>query len=223
MKAVVMRTCGHEEQVEVFGPRKDREWRLEREKEKLCTACWKAQQERERAERERKWAAARAEGAELAKQLGLPELQGTPRQIAWATEIRGQRIRDLIEIMGNVDIDSLPGPVKDMILEQDASRWIQHRDVPTTRLMFWRATRPIPPGMWKKMSDTDPVKAADVALFLIGCWRDREASWSERIREMVFDDVARFSGQVLRMEAEIPEDKRYVLDTIRVWRSKVLG
>mgnify|MGYP001169648742 FL=1 len=90
MKAVITRACGHEEQVAIYGPYKDRERRLEYEATKVCTECYRAQKAAEQA-------AAKDEVADVIGQLGLPELQGTPKQIAWAQSIRAQRVRELLD------------------------------------------------------------------------------------------------------------------------------
>jgi len=86
MKVRVKRACGHEERVEVFGPERERQRRLEREAERLCRTCWEAAREREA-----------AEAAEAARQAGLPELQGTSKQVAWAESIRAQKLRQVRE------------------------------------------------------------------------------------------------------------------------------
>ena len=90
MKAVITRACGHQEQIAIYGPYKDRERRLEYEATKLCAACYRAQKA---AEQE----AAKDEVADVISRLGLPELEGTPKQVAWATDIRANRVRQLLE------------------------------------------------------------------------------------------------------------------------------
>lgn len=71
-------SCGHNGTVELFGKDKDRKWRLERYRDfGICDECLKKSrdEENDRALRE-------------AKEMGLPELLGTEKQISWATTIR---------------------------------------------------------------------------------------------------------------------------------------
>jgi hypothetical protein len=90
MKREVTRACGHTEIVTVYGAYKDRDKRLEYEAGKLCTHCYAAQKAQEKE-------AAQNEVAEVIAQLGLPELEGTPKQVAWAQSIRAQRVRTLLD------------------------------------------------------------------------------------------------------------------------------
>lgn len=81
MKANIVRACGHTEKIKVYGPYRQRDAALAREQGKVCAACYAAQKDEERA------AAAQA-AAQAAQAAGLPALQGTPKQIAWAEQIR---------------------------------------------------------------------------------------------------------------------------------------
>ena len=74
----VTHACGHEHTYQLYGPGKDRERKIEWLSGQDCPACRKAA--------ENKAAAEASEG------LDLPELTGTPKQVAWANTIRGQFI-----------------------------------------------------------------------------------------------------------------------------------
>lgn len=80
-KYKVTYTCGHEGVVNIIGPNKDREWKLAYEEAKLCPDCYKAKLEAERQKQN-------AEAAEANQTAGLPKLEGTEKQIAWAETIR---------------------------------------------------------------------------------------------------------------------------------------
>ena len=76
-------SCGHAEEVQLYGPEKDRQRKLEwYSKSGTCRACYKANQEAERA--------AQAEAAkQAAGSLGLPAISdGSDKQVAWAERIR---------------------------------------------------------------------------------------------------------------------------------------
>ena len=86
MKTYITRACGHSEKVAIYGPYAQRDAALEREKAKVCAACYAAQKDQARQQ------AAQA-AAEQAQAAGLPALQGTEKQVAWAEQIRAQAIQ----------------------------------------------------------------------------------------------------------------------------------
>lgn len=73
--------CGHEGRVNVIGPTKDREWKVNHHFEKLCPECYEKWQQEER---ERKSIEAQKE----TERMELPELKGTEKQVAWAITLR---------------------------------------------------------------------------------------------------------------------------------------
>lgn len=81
-KYTVTYSCGHDSTVELFGPGKERERKLEwYQNVALCPECYKAQKQ-----------------AEVARaNEGLVALTGSDKQVAWAMEIRGKYLADLIE------------------------------------------------------------------------------------------------------------------------------
>ena len=99
-KYTVTYSCGHDGVVELFGPGKERERKLEwYQNVAVCPECYKAQKQ-----------------AEVAKaNEGLVALTGSEKQVAWAMEIRGKYLADLIERLeqtakarfANVDADRL--------------------------------------------------------------------------------------------------------------------
>lgn len=78
MKYEVKHICGHTREVTLFGPTRDREHKLEWMETILCPECQRAQAEQQ--ERER------------TKEMGLPELTGTEKQVSWATTIRLEKL-----------------------------------------------------------------------------------------------------------------------------------
>lgn len=81
-------SCGHEGTVNIVGPTKDRQWKIDREFSGLCPDCYRKQIEKERA--------AKNEAAEReSEEMELPELSGTPKQISWANTIRVEIIKEL--------------------------------------------------------------------------------------------------------------------------------
>jgi len=80
---VICEECGSEFRTELLGKIKDREWKLDNFTW-ICDECKtkKRQKENEKA-------------ADEAKVNGLPELQGSEKQVAWANTIRRNRIESL--------------------------------------------------------------------------------------------------------------------------------
>ena len=75
-------SCGHEATIQLFGKESDRQRKIEwLESEGLCPDCYKAKIAKEHAE-------ASAKAYEAAKGMGMPELEGSEKQIAWEETIR---------------------------------------------------------------------------------------------------------------------------------------
>ena len=70
MKYTITHSCGHEEQVELFGKAADRDRKVAAMESEPCSEC-------------------RAKEAHVD---GLPDLEGSPKQVAWAGDIRKQFI-----------------------------------------------------------------------------------------------------------------------------------
>lgn len=77
----ITHTCGHTETVQLYGPGRERDRKAEWMTNNICPECFKAEQAAKRqAENE---AAAAQNTAE-----SLPELLGSPKQVAWAETLR---------------------------------------------------------------------------------------------------------------------------------------
>lgn len=137
-KYTVTHKCGHEKEHNLIGPRRSREWKLERLESELCDEC-------EAAERERQ----NAEAAAANREMGLPELIGTENQVGWAESIRHRFMDELDDMMerykdetvteeGQVIIDTLMAQTR-------ASWWIDHRHLPLEQL-FDQIARDIKKG-----------------------------------------------------------------------------
>jgi hypothetical protein len=83
-------SCGHEGRVDIIGPGKDREWKRERAFSGMCPECYRKFKEEEKAKEN-------AKAAEESKEMSLPELTGTEKQVAWANTIRLEFANDVYE------------------------------------------------------------------------------------------------------------------------------
>jgi len=72
-------SCGHETREQLYGPTKDREYRISRAKTSLCPECYRAKMI---AEKQAKTDALKA------TMPALPALTGSDKQIAWADKLR---------------------------------------------------------------------------------------------------------------------------------------
>lgn len=80
-KYQIEHSCGHTQEHQLFGNAKSRQWQEEQRAKDLCAACYRAKVEAERA-------VAYGEAALDARTRGLPALEGSEKQIPWATRIR---------------------------------------------------------------------------------------------------------------------------------------
>lgn len=129
-KHTVTRSCGHEEVVELFGKREDRDWRIENvEEHKLCGECYRKLLD----DRNKK-------ALKEAREMGLPELTGTKKQIGWAESIRLdtiERFNNIIReerVIENKKEMNTAIEVFDHILGTKGSArwWIDNRDISTS-------------------------------------------------------------------------------------------
>lgn len=75
MKYDITYSCGHQGEVDLFGKSRDRERKVKYLETCICPACQTAQIRKE------------------AEDAGLPELEGSEKQIRWALEIRASKIK----------------------------------------------------------------------------------------------------------------------------------
>lgn len=89
MKYEITYKCGHEGCVDLCGPFKTRQWRLEQMADELCQEC-----------------ARKHEAAKLAKDAEdneLPALTGSEKQVTWAMKIRHDMLKSINKLSDNID------------------------------------------------------------------------------------------------------------------------
>ncbi len=135
MKLDINRACGHHESHTFFGGHyAEQRTRLEQGlcaacaeqrtwlEQGLCVACYEDAQVALRAIES-------ARAAELAINAGLPPLRGTPRQVAWAEQIREHRYEEILAMNAVVTSElaaSVLAALPDSAIE--ATYWINSRD-----------------------------------------------------------------------------------------------
>lgn len=127
-------SCGHEGSVEVGGY--SDEYRQQAALGKFEGLCPHCQQKKIEEEREKE----REEARKVARELNLPELQGSEKQIKWALSIRNKVVEDLkpsidyAEKLFEKDPSNMVAKAyakmgKDFINIQDSSKWIDYKNL----------------------------------------------------------------------------------------------
>ena len=83
-REIITFSCGHEDTIVLFGNSRERARKAKWLAERKCS-CYEAELAAQRASES-------AEATEKAKASGLPILQGSPKQIAWAESIRAKAL-----------------------------------------------------------------------------------------------------------------------------------
>lgn len=132
--------CGHEGRVNIVGPVKNRQWIADRKFEGLCPECYQKHLEEEREKRN-------LAAAEAAKEMELPELQGTEKQVAWANTLRNafieriekskedKNLADMLKFEFNISrseakkvISNLDDILEEIMIKDEARFFIDNRD-----------------------------------------------------------------------------------------------
>lgn len=95
-KYTVSHLCGHDHTHQLTGPQRTREYRLERLAGEDCPDCqstaWEANRQ-----------AKQAADAAVAAKAGLPSLEGSEKQIAWANTIRADLLRSVAQAITQLE------------------------------------------------------------------------------------------------------------------------
>lgn len=80
----ITHTCGHTVDHNLTGPTSSRDWQVNKMQNEDCKDC--------------KLAAANQKAAATNQASGLPALEGSEKQVAWAESLRAKRIKQLAEL-----------------------------------------------------------------------------------------------------------------------------
>lgn len=116
-KYTITHACGHTEDVNLFGKLADRERKIAYLESIDCRSCWDAAQ------------------AAKAREAGLPELTGSPKQIAWANGIRNRILAEAAHcIETHPDWPNTDKWLTELKKETAARWWIDHREAKASTL-----------------------------------------------------------------------------------------
>ncbi len=120
-KYTIQHKCGHEQVHVLQGPETSRERKIEWLKTTLCQACYNA-------ERAAAYAQEQEYAAQKNKELNLPALEGTEKQVSFAETIRAKRYAQIADLIAKSPNDEqLIQDVKSMLNETQATYWISSR------------------------------------------------------------------------------------------------
>lgn len=113
--------CGHKEEVQLFGPNVERDRRIKWLESQECDNCRRAKAE--------------SEAIASAKARGLPDLEGSGKQVTWATTIRERAYKalDCLAPFASASSNSQAKQLVDawkskMDAQTQAKWWIDNRD-----------------------------------------------------------------------------------------------
>lgn len=109
MKYTIKAACGHEVCVQLFGPTKQREYKIKYIESEDCLQC-KLDRVQKRDE-----------------SFNLPILKGTPKQILWASEIRYKLICYWKRLKYNKDSDKANKIMDTVYNHKECTWWIDNR------------------------------------------------------------------------------------------------
>lgn len=120
----VTHACGHDTEHQLHGRSSRREWIAQRESERLCSDCFRAALDSERATQ-------RAAAHKAAEEAGWPALTGTDKQVDWAVVIRHTTLTP--SLLDHLAAHESWTPLCDLIAEAlgqitSAKWWIDSRD-----------------------------------------------------------------------------------------------
>lgn len=121
-------SCGHTQEVQLYGPGRDREKRAEWMERGVCPDCYRAEKEKERKQDNER-------AASVAGEIGFVGLEGSDKQVAWATTIRQKMYENLCKRYNPVPGYGYTLAVEAINLETSAKWWIDNRNVDAVKLM----------------------------------------------------------------------------------------
>lgn len=139
----VTRSCGHQEWVRSNAPLHLRDSVIARESQKLCPECYAAQRA--------------AQAQQAAQSQSLPQLSGSDKQIAWASDIRQQMLAAVANLRKQAQ-EAVEHPERDphgtapavlAVLDEivsthtEARWWIDNRNTDWVQLVFAAAKQRI--------------------------------------------------------------------------------
>lgn len=183
--------CGCAGWTDLRGPQKSRDWQLQRLEGDLCPTCWgKARVEE-----------SRAEGAEAVAKVAAsgtvwPELTGSEKQVAWATQIRARAIVWCTEQKGPMEEHVLGSARASMVralASIDRAAWFCDRARVSAEMLHEAALADLACRDLRGWTNT---VAADAARMLAGVLEARAGTDAEQDDARTLRSVQRRVGHI---------------------------
>ena len=135
-------SCGHEGRVNIIGKERYRQSKADSHFSRLCPECYEKKRQEENAE-------ANAASSEKAKELGLPELKGTEKQVAWANTLRQQLLEKFeakikegftssVAKRHGITEEKLRATLQNILSTKTDAKWyIDNRDIGSYQIIEW--------------------------------------------------------------------------------------
>lgn len=195
-------SCGHEGRVNVIGPMKDRQWKIDKRFEGLCPECYEKQKKEERERREN-------EAKEQTEEMELPELTGSEKQVKWAITLRVDAIRKMNEYIETL---SERNPEKIRLDDYDDTR-IRTSKSELLQCVDYACTDKVHSKFWID----NRYSAYDMLVLLLNELREKEKQ--EQIPEYVVEEQKQFEEECTKVPenaihpgvVEIEEEEGYIV------------
>ena len=131
--------CGHEGKVHLTGSRNNKEGMIRWYEE--CGRCPECKRKAFEKERQKEIEELNNKIEKIKEEFNLPELNGTEKQVAWATSIRFEKIIGIIEKFNKEDnMTNISKKMQDIFVDQiekidDARFWIDNRDAENNEIL----------------------------------------------------------------------------------------
>ena len=120
-------SCGHTQEIELFGKTSARYEKIEWMERGLCPDCYRAKKQEEREQENER-------AAKLSKLLGFTQLEGSVKQVAWANSIRQKTFESICKTGTPHPIYGYALIAEAISLEASAGWWINNRQVDFVRI-----------------------------------------------------------------------------------------
>ena len=179
--AKITHSCGHTQTHQIYGKHSGfggREEKIAWLEGRLCTKCWKAEKDEQRAKES-------AEAAEQAKASGLPELTGSEKQVAWAERIRAEILSEFtIEKVKAWCINAMP-PIKSAPDDNDLKSVMKSEFDDSAILIFSEVREQSSAGWW-----IDRRHTMNVNIYVWEQWKERWRALCPSVAKLIDSEAS---------------------------------
>lgn len=136
-KYEVLFACGHTATIQLYGKHLECESYIQWCREnRVCPDCYEKEKAEEKAERLAEYKKEAEKAKTEAESLGLPQLEGSPKQVSWAMNIRKELLPLIEEAYNYLDKNFDSKKYKKEVCLNCAKEWL-NRFQSQTKASFW--------------------------------------------------------------------------------------